>query len=185
MHYVYALYLGDALMYVGRSQQPKVRKVVHERKHACQLEQRIIYRSCMFERAAAREKKEIRERKPPWNSIVNSSCGMLGRKHTQQSREKMSVSKMMHPMSEEGRESLRRHNTNRPVLASTRAKLRKRFVGIPLSPEHRRKIGDAQRGSLNHMYGKKRSPEALRKTSEACKAAWKLRKQRKKETHGN
>lgn len=41
--------------------------------------------------------------------------------------------------------------------------------GIPLSAEHRAKIGDAQRGEKNHAYGKRLSEEHRRKVSEGLK----------------
>lgn len=39
--------------------------------------------------------------------------------------------------------------------------------GIPLSEEHRRNIGEAQKGEKHHLYGKKRTEETRKKISEA------------------
>lgn len=46
----------------------------------------------------------------------------------------------------------------------------------PKSVEHRKKIGDAQRGEKNHRYGKKDSTEIRKKKSESAKRAWAKRK---------
>lgn len=44
-----------------------------------------------------------------------------------------------------------------------RAKMSAAGKGRPKSEDHKRKIGEKQRGALNHRYGTKLSPEAVRK----------------------
>lgn len=143
MHFVYELHKDGELVYVGRSKSPHVRKVVQERKHKCVLEQKIIYRSEVFERAAERERKEIRTRRPKWNKIVNSSSGMLNYRHSEAACAQMSTSKKMKPMSAEGRESLRLHNKGRPVPAEVRRRISETLTGRTLTLAHRNKIGMA------------------------------------------
>lgn len=53
------------------------------------------------------------------------------------------------------------------VSEITRSKISKVHKGVPKSEEHRRKIGDSQRGAKNHMYGKHQTEEACRKMSES------------------
>jgi hypothetical protein len=103
------------------------------------------------------EVAEIRALRPRLNKLIQSSPGSTG-KHINlgcalsvETRLKISAA--------------RRNKPGHPQTDVTRAKIRAAFKGIPLASEHRAKIGHAQKGVLNHMYGKTRSLEARVKTS--------------------
>jgi len=74
----------------------------------------------------------------------------------------------------------------------TKEKIRRKNMGqglgIPLSEEHKKKIGDAQKGVKNHMYGKKVSDETklkMSKTRKGKKFSEKVCKERSERLKGH
>lgn len=71
------------------------------------------------------------------------------------------------PCSENTRKKISESLTGRHLTDEHRAKISKVHKRVPKSEEHRRKIGDAQRGAKNHMYGKHLSEATCRKMSQS------------------
>lgn len=85
-----------------------------------------------------------------------NNVGMLGKQQTPETRRKISESRMGHVVTKE-----------------TREKLRIQKLGKPLTEEHKQKIGNTLKGQRvgekHPMWGKKRTEESKRKTSESLK----------------
>ena len=88
-----------------------------------------------------------------------SPCGMLGKKHTKETRQKMSLSKKGIPKTaEQNRKNSEAHKgKNNP------------FYGKTHTIESKRKISEASTGENNGMFGRKHSDEAKHKVSVANK----------------
>lgn len=69
----------------------------------------------------------------------------------------------------------------------TRQNLKSKLTGRKRPPEVAKAISDAQLGSKNHMWGKKRTEEAKKKTSERLKRYWtpEVRLKRADQTKGS
>lgn len=69
-------------------------------------------------------------------------------------------------ISDETREKIRIGNKNRPpVSEETRKRMSISNKGRILSEEHKRKIGESQKGNKNHNFGKKQTKETIEKRS--------------------
>ena len=86
---------------------------------------------------------------------------MKGRKHSAESRKKMSDNSKGQVISLFTREALRKANLGRPLSQEHKEKLRKANIGKKLSEEHKRKVSlnhaDVS-GTKNPSYGKPRTP---------------------------
>ena len=92
-----------------------------------------------------------------------------GRRHTPESREKMSVALKGKPKSKEHIEKIVENLRSRPPKSlETREKLSKTLRGRPKSDEHKQKISEASMGNQRWL-GRKHSEETKRKMSEAAK----------------
>jgi hypothetical protein len=129
---VYFLYgEDDALLYVGRSDQPEKRKTAFIRKYG-----RIVARMATedyadFESASARELEAIIYHAPPFNKNQTSSTGFRGKSATAEVRAKQAA---YHLGRKKG-----------PLSEETRAKLSAVRKGRKVSEETRRKLADAAR----------------------------------------
>ena len=92
-----------------------------------------------------------------------------GRRHTPESREKMSVALKGKPKSKDHIEKIVENLKNRPPKSlETREKLSKTLRGRPKSEEHKQKISEASMGNQRWL-GRKHTEETKRKMSEAAK----------------
>lgn len=82
VHYVYRLYADGALVYVGRSVTPKVRKTIFERKRSLNTSMKV-FGPYTFAEAAAKEIRDIKRLRPPYNRRVASSACRLGKSNTE------------------------------------------------------------------------------------------------------
>ena len=161
VYYLFTCDLSNELVEIGRSMWPDSRRRFKECKHGMRLHMLTSDPIKDFAKAQAYERAEIKALRPRFNKIAGSSPGSLGIpinrgiKKSKITCERISAAKKGVP--------------GHPQLIDARNKISKAFKGIPLSEAHRKKIGDAQTGILNHMYGKSRSAESCRKTSESCK----------------
>lgn len=107
-----------------------------------------------------------RKGKEPWNKG----------KHGYLSEEVLQ--KMRHPLSEEHKQKLSKAHMGVPLSEehTQHAKAARKLKYPHHSEETKRKIGDAQKGEKNHMFGKKQTKEANAKRSESLKKTWALRK---------
>jgi hypothetical protein len=175
--YVYYLYdRNGGLMWVGRSFNPRARLTALQRKHKTEFELVIGKGTHNFAKAQDLERREIVSKNPKLNKLIASSPGMLDKVHTKSSRDKMSVSKKLHPMSKEGRAGVAAANLGKHHTKRSRALLRAAFKDIPLSAEHRAKIGAANTGPLHYLYGKERSAIANARTGAGVRAYYKNKK---------
>ena len=85
--------------------------------------------------------------------------GMLGKRHTEESRKKMSEALMGHPGSNKGRIGWMHHTQE------TKEKLSKLAKERHLSEETRRKMSETHKGHPGYMKGKRHSEETKRKIS--------------------
>lgn len=89
---------------------------------------------------------------------------------SEETRQRMIAALKGRPVTEETRQKLRKANIgkkNNPITKETRVKMRAAHVGKTLTEEHRRKIGDANRGKTSHNKGKRLSEETRHKISNA------------------
>ena len=77
-----------------------------------------------------------------------------GKKHTAETKKKISESKKGTVVSAESRKKLSEAGKGVKKSAETRKKMSEAQKGRTLSAEHRKKISESQMGEKNHMYGK-------------------------------
>lgn len=168
-HYVYQLWSmrrPRVLLYVGRSLDPVARKKAHEAKRGVLTHQIIVGVFPKFEDAAEAEKSMITALRPPWNQVVHSGRGMLGKTMPATARQRISQAHKGKTVSAEARQRMSdAHKTSEASLRACREAAAAR-VGKPLSAEHRSKIGQG-------LLGGKRSDATRAKMREA----WVRRKQ--------
>ena len=91
-----------------------------------------------------------------------------GRKHTQESRKKMSLALKGKPKSEEHKAKIGDIHRGKNISSEQREKISQAHKGVPKSEEHKRKISEASMGNQRWL-GRKHSEETRRKMSEAAK----------------
>jgi group I intron endonuclease len=124
---------------------------------------------------------------------IGGTCGMLGKSHTEETKIKMSNAKRGKPFSDSHKKGisngwvLRRLRPDGGIPESARKKISASHMGkslseehkeklrVPKSPEHRRKIADANRIKNAKNIGKKLSDSH----KQNLKDAWKKRKETK------
>lgn len=117
-------------------------------------------------------------------NVGSPGASMLGRKHTEETRRKMSASRRGVKLGAEHRLKISETLKNHTVSEETRAKLRATRVGVPQSAETRRNMSKAQQNRTpEHLKniadanrGAKRSDETRRNISEAIKKHWEKRR---------
>ena len=170
MHFVYHLFDGDTLMYVGRTVNPTQRLGDHRRRHGIEFRQVIVLTTDDFDTAARREITDIAAHMPPLNLSIQSMRGRLGM-----------------PVPEHVKQAISAANTGLVRRDETLEKMRKAGLGTKASDETRAKISASN-------TGKKMSPDAVAKTRESrlanggygaseetkakMRAAWEKRKAR-------
>ncbi len=87
------------------------------------------------------------------------SSGMLGKKHTDETKRKMS----------EAQRGEKNHMFGKKLSEEHRQKIKEALTGKKHTEETKRKISEAQQGEKNHNFGKKLSEETKQKMSEANK----------------
>lgn len=100
-----------------------------------------------------------------YNLSLGGESGTNGYHHTEDVKARMSETHKGQKLSDEQK---------RKMSESAKGKFHWWQVGKHLSEETRQKIGNAQRGELNHMWGKHHSEERNKKVSIAVKE-WKLK----------
>lgn len=171
MYYVYYLKQAQtgALLYIGRSHDPKGRQRDFHKRYKVQTVMGICQRHSTFEAACSAELKAIARHQTSFNKKMISSPGNYGRplsegqkkrisqrnkghRHTLESKAKMSATKKLNPMSQAGRESI-----------SKAARGNKNCAGRVLSEETKAKISAALVGRVGTRLGSKCSTETRAK----------------------
>jgi len=109
--------------------------------------------------------------------VDGKSHPWIGRKHTEESKNKMSASsKFRKPISNETRikmsEAQKKRDPNTRVFPEYKRGKEHHCYGRPLTNEHKAKLSEAFAGKNNPFYGEKHSEETKKK----MKDAWKKRK---------
>lgn len=102
-----------------------------------------------------------------YNIAKNATAPMLGREHLEETRQKISESKIGKTFSEEHKQKLSEAHIGKHHTAKTRKKIGEGSKGKHLSEETKQKISEAKSGKNCYMYGKHHSEETKRKISEA------------------
>lgn len=105
------------------------------------------------------------------NLCEGGDCGVLGLKHTAESKAKMSRSRTGKVLSSKTREKLRVARTGKTHTPETLAKMSAANLGRTLSTEHCAKLSTAKKGNTSAL-GRKHTDEARAKIGAASKAAW-------------
>lgn len=162
-HGVYYLVCPDSgqLLYIGRSQKPRMRVKDHQRRLGRSLALECIRWFSSLEEASAAELEAIRIERPPLNQRMVSSPGYLGHRPNAASRAKHSASMIEHykdpaqrarrgdwkrgtPHSEEHKARISAALQGQ-VFTEARCEniskaLKGKLKGVPKTPEHRAKL---------------------------------------------
>ena len=122
-----------------------------------------------------------------YNICVGGTNGtMLNRKHSDETRKQMSMSRVGIKFTEEHKEKLSKAHKGKnisnetkqkmsesqklvkrkPMSEETKEKIRNAKKGVKLSAETKKKMSESHMGEKNHFYGKNHSKEAITKISE-------------------
>lgn len=133
--------------------------------HGLELFSFVPMIACDPEEALRIEQELLTRLRPHYNISLQAGAPMRGRKHSHETRQKLS-----------------RLGTGRANSAVTRLKLSKSLMGHAVSAETRRKIGKANSGKKRSAevrrrmgearMGRSKSPEHRRKISEANRREW-------------
>ena len=104
--------------------------------------------------------------------------GMLGKRHTKESREKMSEALKGHPAFNKGKVGWMHHSEE------TKEKLSRLSTGRHPTEEARQKMSESHKGHTSHMKGKHHSEESKQKTSNALKGRPKTEEWKRKISQG-
>lgn len=105
--------------------------------------------------------------------------GFYGKRHSEESRAKMSVAKKgksHKPHSQETRDKISASEKGKHVSEETRAKISSAGKGRKLTAETCARMSASKSGENNPNYGKHRPPEVCAKIAAAVKAAWARKK---------
>lgn len=113
-----------------------------------------------------------RDREIGYNIATGGSAPMLGRTLSQESRDKMSVSRQGDKnhnygkhLSEDTRNKLSEANTGKTLTEEHKQKLLASHVGIPRTEETKQKISESQSGENHSQFGTHRSDETKNRIS--------------------
>lgn len=101
----------------------------------------------------------------------------IGKRHTEEARQKISAAQRgpLHHLygkrhTEESIEKMRQAHTGKKASDETRHKMSVAHRGKTFSAEHRRKLSERQRGPLNHNFGRHPSEETKKKRTASRRA---------------
>lgn len=148
---VYYLYAEDgSLLYIGRSVSPKRRRYEFAKAKGVVVSRMVVWRYATLEQSQKRELRSIAKHWPPFNAVLQSSPGPLGKKKTAAMREAISKT-----WSEERREAQRK------LLAGPGGK----FYGKPSWLK-------GKRGEDHPSFGRATSEEQRANYSAGAKKGW-------------
>ena len=162
MIHIYYLFEGEALVYIGRSENPEKRRKEHQRRFGLELRLGLTQRHSAQASAMLAETVAIREHQPRLNK---TQCSRGSHKHPEEVRQRISQAKLGHLTSRETKDKIRRSVTGFKHSAVAREKISQALRGRRLSEASRERIAAAHRGSS-------RSEE----TKAAMRLAWERRR---------
>ena len=131
--FVYYLFdqAGGALLYIGRSNQPKGRRWSFERRTGiAAMLGSLMQRFTNFDKACEAELRAIAAHDPPHNQRMHSATGMLGKTPSDDHRAKIGAANKG-----------RRHYPNGRVFsAEHKARISAAKKGVPKSDAHKEKL---------------------------------------------
>ena len=165
-YYVYYLHgLAGQLLYIGRSHAPIGRRDSFQRKHKIPVMLGTCQRFTDFDKACAAERAAITKHRPPFNMKVMSSHGMLGQKHSEETKAKIGKAHAGKTQSEATRQKLSEIAMGRPNAMKgkkhteeTKAKMSKARTGYKWSEENKKKMSASRRGIPSPIKGRKIGP---------------------------
>lgn len=98
---------------------------------------------------------------------MNLTSGGDSFEMSEESKKKMSVSKIGRKLSEETKRKMSASAMGRVIPLEVRKNYGKHQIGVPLSEEHKKKLSIAKMGDKNILFGKKRDPEIVKKIKQA------------------
>lgn len=166
VYYVYYLHNERGqLLYIGRSHAPVGRRDAFQRKHKIQVMLGICQRFTDFDRACDAERMAITNHRPPFNVKVMSSHGMLGQKHSAETRAKIGEAHAGKTQSEAAKKKMSEAAMGRPSpfkgrkqTAEAKAHLSKIATGRKHSEESKKKMSASRKGVPSPIKGRKIGP---------------------------
>ena len=125
-----------------------------------------------------RQVSKVHKGKIPWNQGLTkeTDARILSRKHSEETKEKISAGNKNKYVSEETRKKISESRKGKKLSKEARQNISEGHKGLipwnkgkKLSKETKMKMSEAQKGEKNHFYGKHHSEKAIRKMSEAKK----------------
>ena len=164
MFFVYYLLAESSgeLLYVGRSNQPRVRQTSFHRRTGVRTVMGVCQRFSEFSKACKAELVAIQKHRPPFNKVLVSSAGSLG----------LSI-----PQSTFTKEKRSRSLAGKPKTEEHKNNMSKAHLGKVFTEEHRKKISHAKQNISNETRAKIGAASKGRHWSEASKE--KLRQTRR------
>lgn len=166
-YYVYYLHgVAGQLLYIGRSHAPMGRRDAFQRKHKISVMLGTCQRFTDFDKACAAERTAIAKHRPPFNAKVMSSHGMLGQKHSAETKAKIGKAHAGKTQSAATRQKLSEIAMGRPNAMKgkqhtqeTKAKMSKARIGYHWSEDAKKKMSDARKGVPSPIKGRKIGPQ--------------------------
>ena len=169
MHFVYHLFDGDTLMYVGRTVNPTQRLGDHRRRHGIEFRQVIVLTTDDFDTAARREITDIAAHMPPLNLSIQSMRGRLGMPSPEHVKRAISAANTGLVRSDETKQRISDSLSGRTQSDETRMKRSETLKALGHEP-----TDEARAKSVASRTGSKASEE----TKAKMRAAWEKRKAR-------
>ena len=145
IYFIYCTNIGE-LLYVGRSSEPERRFKDHKRRFGENIRLHVHQVIEDLDEAMRAEIRAIADYWPIHNRGFVSTRGMIGKKHSAETRAQISASKMGHTVSAEVREKLRRANLGATHTLEAREKIAEASRARPRTPETAEKISRALKG---------------------------------------
>lgn len=152
MHYVYFLFRegSNELLYIGRSTNPRARRVAFQRREGIRVEFGDHLQFSRLWDASMAERQAIAHHAPPYNKLNISSRGFLGAHHSEEARARISAGNKAWERTPEFRRKLSEACKGRLATSGFSGRqhtdvAKQKLSGRVISAETRQRMSEAQR----------------------------------------